>query len=342
MPAKKLPPGDPFDAEGFLVRSREYHAWMETRNYSAHTIKNSRRTLNYFIQWCADRDLSRPTQITKAIVERYARHLFEYRKPSGTPLTFRSQYARLSNLRGFFRFLARRNVVLFSPAQDLELPRLGYQLPRVVLTHEEMEKVLGQPDTRLDHGVRDRAIMETFYSTGIRRSELVNLETFDVDAARRTVTVRQGKGKKDRFVPIGERALDWIDRYLRTVRVGYVVDPEQQRLFLTAYGEPLSVDGLTHTIGEYVTAAQLGKTGSCHLFRHTMATQMLERGADVRLIQEILGHANLDATQIYTHVSIRQLIEVHAATHPTAKREVVAEGDELAVAEAADEGAEGP
>lgn len=306
-----------------MARLGQYAAWMETRNYSPHTIKNLKRDVGYFVEWCEARDLVRPTQITRAVVEGYARHLHEYRRASGKPLTFRSQYGRLSSLRRFFLYLARRNIVLFSPAQDLELPRLGYQLPRTVLTHEEMEKVLAQPDTTTDQGVRDRAILETFYSTGLRRSELAKLEIFDVDASRRTVNVRQGKGKKDRFVPIGERALDWIDRYLRTVRSQYVVDAEQKTLFITAYGEPMSIDGLTHHVAQYIAAAELGKKGSCHLLRHTMATMMLERGADVRMIQEILGHSSLDATQVYTHVSIRQLIEVHEATHPTAKRSAV-------------------
>lgn len=325
MPKPKAPtkpaPTNP-DPEGFEVRLDAWCRWMQTRNYSPHTISGARRNVGYFIDWCAARDLHRPGQITRPILEAYARSLFEYRKASGEPLKIRGQYLRLQTLRTFFHFLVRRNVVLFSPAHELELPRLNYQLPRAVLSHEEMELVLAQPDTATDQGVRDRAIIETFYSTGMRRSELANLEIQDLDVGRGVLAIREGKGKKDRFVPIGERAIDWIDRYLRTVRPRHVRDVNRRTLFVTAYGEPLSIGGLTHHMAEYVDAANLGKKGSCHLFRHTMATAMLERGADVRLIQEILGHSKTSSTQVYTHVAIRQLVEVHARTHPAAKRDL--------------------
>jgi integrase/recombinase XerD len=183
-----------------------------------------------------------------------------------------------------------------------------------------MEQVLSQPDVDSDLGVRDRAILETFYSTGIRRMELTNLSIYDLDVGRGTLIVRQGKGKKDRVVPIGERALDWIDRYITDVRPTLVVDPNEPTLFLTAYGEPISNDSLSAWVTRYVDAAAIGKKGSCHLFRHTMATLMLEAGADVRFIQEMLGHQKLDTTQLYTQVSIRELKRIHELTHPSAKR----------------------
>jgi integrase/recombinase XerD len=168
-------------------------------------------------------------------------------------------------------------------------------------------------------GLRDRAMMEVLYSTGIRRVELSNLELFDIDRERGTLTVRQGKGRKDRVVPIGERALGWIAKYLATARPELVAPPDHPTLFLNDRGEKLGVVYLTHLIGGYVEAAKTGKTGSCHLFRHTMATLMLEGGADVRHIQEILGHVQLSTTSIYTRVSIRHLKAVHDATHPGAK-----------------------
>jgi integrase/recombinase XerD len=133
--------------------------------------------------------------------------------------------------------------------------------------------------------------------------------------------VRQGKGRKDRTVPIGERAAAWVEKYMLEVRGTLLVPPDEGVLFLTAEGRPLDANRLTHDVGEYVAAAETGKKGACHLFRHTMATVMLENGADIRYIQEMLGHVELSTTQIYTQVSIKKLQAVHALTHPTAKLE---------------------
>lgn len=170
-------------------------------------------------------------------------------------------------------------------------------------------------------GVRDRAILETLYSTGIRRMELIGLKVTDFDPERGTIVVRQGKGKKDRMVPIGERAILWIEKYLSDVRSSLVVPPDEGTVFLTSMGDPISPNRLTAMCREYVDAAETGKRGACHLFRHTMATLMLENGADIRFIQEMLGHVELSTTQLYTQVSIRKLKEIHSATHPSAKLE---------------------
>ena len=169
-------------------------------------------------------------------------------------------------------------------------------------------------------GLRDRAILEIFYSTGMRRSELMGLGLFDLDRERGTVMIRQGKGKKDRMIPIGERAITWIDRYQTRVRPELVIERGNTTLFLTQAGEAFTPDRLTQLVRGYVKAADIGKTGSCHLLRHTMATLMLENGADIRYIQAMLGHAELSTTQIYTQVSIRKLKEIHSATHPAKVR----------------------
>jgi integrase/recombinase XerD len=225
----------------------------------------------------------------------------------------------MQKVRTFFRYLARENVIDANPASDLELPRVERRLPRAVLTEREVEKVMALPDLTDPLGVRDRAMMEVLYSMGLRRSELTALSLFDVDAERGTVTVRLGKGRKDRVVPIGERALSWLARYLDEVRPLLVVPPDDSFLFVDERGQPIEPNHLAHRMKRYVSAAKLGKTGACHIFRHTMATLMLEGGADVRLIQEILGHAELSTTQIYTRISIRHLKAVHDASHPGAK-----------------------
>jgi integrase/recombinase XerD len=159
-----------------------------------------------------------------------------------------------------------------------------------VLTPAEAERVLALPNVKTLLGLRDRAILETLYSTGIRRRELSELTVYSVHFGRKTVMVRKGKNKKDRLIPISDRALAWITRYLDEVRPELVVEPDPKHLFLSATGLPLVVEELTTMVGRYVRASGVSETGSCHVFRHTMATAMMENGADIRIIQEILGH----------------------------------------------------
>ena len=202
------------------------------------------------------------------------------------------------------------------------MPRVERRLPKAILSVGEVERILAQPDVTTPLGIRDRAMLETLYSTGIRRLELTQLSIFAVDHERGTLLIRQGKGKKDRLIPIGERAVAWIDKYVLEARAQLAVPPDNGVLFLTEDGEWLAPSYLTYLVRRYVEAAKIeGKRGSCHLFRHSMATLMLEGGADIRFIQQMLGHSDLQATQIYTQVSIRKLKEVHSLTHPSAKLE---------------------
>jgi integrase/recombinase XerD len=257
-------------------------------------------------------------EITRPILERYQRHLFYYRKKNGEPLSFRSQHSRLVPLRVWFKWMTRQNYILHNPASEIDLPRLGRTLPKNILSPHEVELVMMQPNLADVTGLRDRAILEVLYSCGLRRLEVVNLKLYDLQLDRGLVVVRQGKGKKDRYVPIGERATAWLQKYIAEARVQLAIEPDDMTVFLTAQGEPFSRDHLTWTVRTHIVAAQAGKVGACHLLRHTMATHMHENGADIRHIQAILGHEDIKTTQIYTHVAIRALQQVHAATHPAA------------------------
>lgn len=212
----------------------------------------------------------------------------------------------------------RQGHIPYDPAKALELPRTAYKLP-TVLTKNEMEKVLAHPDVGKLLGIRDRTMLEVLYSTGIRRTELMRLKVVDLDRERGVLTIREGKGKRDRTVPIGERALVWLDQYLSRVRPRLAREPDFGVVFLTSTGVPFTPNHLSWLVRKYIHAANVAKNGACHVFRHTMATHMLEGGADTRYIQEMLGHARLDTTQIYTHVSIRKLKQVHTRTHPSAR-----------------------
>jgi integrase/recombinase XerD len=297
-------------------------AALAVKNYSPYTIRNRRVHIGFFLDWCTERGLSEPIDVTRTVLESYQRHLLHYRKSTGEALSFRSQLARLVPLRVWFKWMAREHYLLHNPASELELPRTGHRLPKAVLSIEEVERVLAQPDIHDVLGLRDRAILETLYSTGMRRLELATLKLHDLDLERGTIFINQGKGQKDRMIPIGERAAQWVAKYLEA-RQGAV---SSDTVFLSNAGEPFSLDHLSDLVRTYVDAAEIGKRGACHMFRHTMATLMLEGGADTRHIQVMLGHADLKTTQIYTHLAIRQLQEIHRATHP-AKLERKAQKD---------------
>jgi len=333
MAGKKTVFIDAYAPNSLAAWMLRYLEWMAVTNYSPSTVESRRADLHLFNEWCKTRSLGTPQEITKPILERFQRHLYHYRKANGKPLGFHRQAVLLQGLKGFFKWLAQNNHILYNPASELVLPKVPKQLPKDILTTEEVETVLNQPDLTSPFGVRDRAMMEVLYSTGIRRSELVNLTIYNLDESRGTLFIRQGKGKKDRIVPIGERALAWVRKYLDEVRDELLVDPNVPTLFITYQGEGFHPNKLTAIIRKYIEQADIGKTGSCHLFRHTMATQMLENGADVRFIQEMLGHACLDTTQRYTHVSIRKLKEIHGATHPAATLKKTADGEQGSVDE---------
>ncbi|MGH9150389.1 MAG: site-specific tyrosine recombinase XerC [Acidimicrobiales bacterium] len=294
-------PGDRSDPFGFPRLVGEFCEWMGTRGLSERTIDDRHKLLGYLAGWLLERGITRPAEVTKPVLDGYQRWLFHYRRADGRPLTFRSQHTYLVPVRAFFKWAARDNRILYNPASELELPRIERRLPRYVLSVEEVEAMLAQPDLSEATGVRDRAMLEVLYSTGIRRAELANLALYDLDGERGTLLVRQGKGKKDRMVPIGTRAIAWIDRYLTDARPRFAPTPDDGVLFLTVDGAAFSPGRLTQLARRHVNAAKLGKSGACHLFRHTMATLMLEGGADLRYIQQMLGHADIATTTIYTN-----------------------------------------
>ena len=309
-------PGDSSDPQGLTALLQRYLVWLATHHFAENTVNIRRLQLSRFITWCDERSITQARDVTPALIERFQRHLFYYRKKDGGPLSISSQSHWLTALRSWFNWMTRERLIQQNPAAEMQLPREEKRLPRHALSLVEAEAVLAQPDISTALGLRDRAMLETLYSTGLRRAELLSLEESDLDRERTTLLVRRGKGNKDRFVPIGVRALAWIDKYLRDARPQLVDDPTTTTLFLTSTGRRLHPNQMSALVRRYLLRAGIAKPGACHLFRHTTATLMLNGGADVRFIQAILGHSSLATTQIYTHVSIGKLCQVHQKTHP--------------------------
>jgi len=304
-------------AQHRLTRYMEEHfEWMLATGYSADTVRARRVALRRFIRWCDERGIDDPREITLPILERYQRALFYHRKEDGSPLTLGMQVQYLAPLKTWFKWLARSRHILANPAADLDLPRQPKRLPRAIPSVQEVEAILREAEPNTPQGLRDRALLEILYATGLRRMELPGTSVYDVDLNRGLLWVRHGKGRRERVVPLGERAMAWLDKYLTEARPQLLAG-DTQALFLTDYGDPVEPHHVADKVKRYMRFAGVDKPGSTHLLRHACATHMLEGGADIRFIQAMLGHANLQTTEIYTHVSIDKLIAVHGATHPS-------------------------
>jgi integrase/recombinase XerD len=314
------PVGDPRDARGLYAAMRRFIEYRAVVGSTESGLYSSERYIRDFIAWADARAVSHPEHVSQAVLERYQRWLHHYRKKDGAPLSVSSRRSKITPLKSFFKWLTRTGQIPANPASEIELPRAIRRLPRHVLSVGEVERVLALADTSAPIGLRDRAMMEVLYATGMRRMEVARLEVGDIDVDKCVVLIREGKGRKDRLLPLGERALHWVQEYLDRSRPLLAWNQQDATLFLGQEGMALSPTWLSTHVASYVKRAELGKHGGCHLFRHTMATLMLENGADIRFIQAMLGHAELSTTQIYAQVAIRQLQKVHASTHPGALR----------------------
>ena len=230
-------------------------------------------------------------------------------------LSPRSVARTLSTIRGFHRYLLGEEEVQDDPTQIIDSPKQEKNLPEV-LTIFEVDEIMKQPDTSTRLGIRDRAMLETLYATGVRVSELVNLKQSNLIIEEGLVLV-YGKGSKERFVPIGRSARQWIEEYQKQSRVHLAVPGKSQDvLFLNVRGTQLTRDMIRKLVEKYSAASGIGKKVHPHTFRHSFATHLLEGGADLRAVQEMLGHADISTTQIYTHIDREYLKEVHRTFHP--------------------------
>lgn len=221
---------------------------------------------------------------------------------------------RLAAIKSFYRFLLRERILKDNPSTLVDTPKLWKKIPDS-LSVNEVDSLLGQPDIRTIQGIRDRAILETLYGAGARVSEVADLKLGNVNLEVGFLRCR-GKGNKERVVPLGKKALSSIDKYLASARPKLLGKKESEYLFLSRLGRRISRQSIWKAIKKYARQARIKKAIKPHILRHSFATHLLERGADLRSVQEMLGHANISTTQIYTHINKDRLKNIHRAFHP--------------------------
>jgi integrase/recombinase XerD len=278
--------------------------WLED-GLARNTLESYRRDLRQFAAWLDGKSLldAGPMDLQSYFAYRYRRR------------TRASSAARLlSSLKRFYRHALRRGRIAADPTLDIASPKLPRGLPKS-LTEEHVEQLLAAPDVAVPLGLRDRAMLETLYATGLRVSELVTLRTGQVSEDMGVVRV-VGKGAKERLVPLGEEALHWLKRYLSEARPRLLSGRLADALFITSHAEAMTRQAFWHLIKRYAARAGIGSAVSPHTLRHAFATHLLNHGADLRVVQLLLGHADVATTQIYTHVARERLKRLHAKHHP--------------------------
>lgn len=283
--------------------------------YASRTATAYPADVGVFLRWLGARGVGLLDVKTEDVLA-YQSALFAQRQRNGKPYSLSVQQGRLVAVKSLFRFLFRRGYVLYDAAASVALPRNDKRLPRSVLSLEEVRRILAAPDRKTPEGLRDRAILETLYATGIRVSELASLGLYDVDTDERTLRVVLGKGRRDRNVPLTRSAAAAIELYLEQGRHKLLKRGDVPQLFVASRGGKLRRSTANDIVHRWAEEAGLKKRVTCHSFRHSVATHLLKGGADIRHIQALLGHASLQTTERYTRVAIKDLREVIARAHP--------------------------
>ncbi len=281
------------------------------RGLAANTNAAYRRDLMKFNEFLLSQHRSEdPEQITKQDIRRFLTHQLD--EGISHPTIAR----RLSSIKAYYKYLVLEGHCQNNPTVDLETPKIKRKLPDV-LSIEEVDQLLNQPQVTLVLGLRDRAMLELMYATGVRVSELLSLQIDDINFWAGFLRCF-GKGRKERIIPVNQTSIDWAQRYIARSRSHLVKSPRERTLFVNAHGRPMTRQGFYKILQGYVTKAEFTKEVTPHTLRHSFATHLLENGADLRSVQEMLGHADISTTQIYTHLSRSHLREVYKLYHPRA------------------------
>ena len=294
----------------------EYIQSLKVRNLAPYTIRQEQWKLEKFFVFLEIRGIKKIEQISKIIILDYQTELYHCINKKGSPNGASHQNGMLSVVKRFTRFLKERDYLISDPGANIRYARVPKSLPRSILTRSEARRIINAPDTTMLLGYRDKTILEVLYTTGIRKEELNNLSVQDVDYRDGFLRIIQGKGRKDRVVPLGRISCRYLENYIKSVRPELIRDPHNNHLFLTMTGKRFSKNVVWELVKKYAAKAKIKKNVFPHTFRHTCATAMLKNKADIRAVQELLGHESLASTQVYTRITINDLREVHKRCHP--------------------------
>jgi len=303
----------------FAVGLNEFEKYMGIKGYSSGTKTAYASHLTRFFEWMEGKDIRDVRRVGKDLLRAYLLHLSELRIED-KPLGWGTVCVRVRSVKRFFEYLEATQQILVNPAEAIQEPKRATRLPKFILSQEQVEKFLGSCDLSTPAGVRSRAILEVFYSTGIRLGEMTVLKVEDVNLEEGLLRVNEGKGAKDRVVPLGKQAAVFLKSYLSDIRPKLVRKNDEGHLWVSLYGTPLSKESIEAMVKRAGRAA--GMVVSPHTLRHTFATHMVKNGADIILVSQLLGHADLRSTQIYVRVAGVDVKKSHAETHPREKDKV--------------------
>ena len=282
------------------------HLWLED-GLSKNTLNSYRFDLSIFVSWLAETKKIELLDVSELEIQEFLAFKFPTSKS-------RSISRLLATLRRFFRFLLRENKIKEDPTLKIQTPKIPKSLPKS-LSEDEVEGLLEAPDIKKDVGIRDRSMLELLYACGLRVSELVGIQLTEVILSDGVIRVT-GKGAKTRLVPIGEEAVDWIKKYLAESRQNILNKQTSKFLFVTNRGGEMTRQAFWYLIKKYALMANIDKPMSPHILRHAFATHLINHGADLRVVQMLLGHSDISTTQIYTHVARERLKKLHQEHHP--------------------------
>ena len=282
--------------------------WLE-QGLARNTLSSYRRDLVQFAAWLSEHGKKSLIESDRADIQSYlaVRILHDHAKP-------RTTARLLSSMKRFYQYGLREGKIQIDPTLQIAAPKLSRLLPKS-LSEADVEALLHAPDVEAPLGLRDRAMLETLYASGLRVSELIGLKVVQVSLDMAVVKTL-GKGAKERLVPIGEQALDWLTRYIREARPALLSGKSSDAMFVTARASAMSRQAFWYLIKRYAVIAGIDKPLSPHTLRHAFATHLINHGADLRVVQLLLGHADISTTQIYTHVARERLKQLHAKHHP--------------------------
>lgn len=300
----------------------KYSEYLRNNNYSEETVKHFDYAIRDLEEYLKTKGITRVADVTSEIVKEYNTMLRNYHQPKNNkPYTAHSLACKLQPIKYFFGWLTKKMIILYDPAKDMEIPTIKKGLPRTILSTEEVERFLSIPRTDTVIGYRDKTIFELFYATGMRNTELRKLKLKDVDLDGRMIIIKEGKGGKERMIPLTRTATEYLKEYIRIIRPRLLRNgSKQETVFLTLSGTPFWRQGMCDLFKKYGQASGISKPITAHTIRHSIATHLLENGMDIRYIQEFLGHGSLQTTQLYSKVTLKGLRKYYNKCHPKEKR----------------------